>query len=426
LKTLIESLLRRALDALPETMVPGDARDIEIEVQRAREARHGDFATNVAMQLAGSARRNPRELALALTQALPRHPSLDKVEIAGAGFINFFLKDVAYHAEIGQLFDGGADYGKSRIGAGRRVLVRLVLASPATPLHVDHGRQAAYGAVLSNLLEATGHRVIRDCRVQDEAGQDAAIPADIENELAEFGLTFESTFNETGERGFERLLCVCGADHQTRSARRRADLVANPPECIEMYPVQFVTLLRGGGRAPVSTRTGEFVTLRALRAEVGNDAARLFYVMRSNDQHLDFDLELAKARSNDNPLYGIQYAHARVSSVRRQLTERGLAHDAARGLASLGRLAEREAQALVKRLCSFTERLEYSALYRAPQAFVRYLSDLARDFDAYYRAFPFIVEDAAMRDARLTLAFATGTVIHNGLTLLCVSAPDIL
>jgi arginyl-tRNA synthetase len=193
-----------------------------------------------------------------------------------------------------------------------------------------------------------------------------------------------------------------------------------------MGPVQAVTLLRGGRRTPMSTRPGEFVTLRALRAEVGNDAARLFYVMRSNDQHLDFDLELAKARSNDNPLYGIQYAHARVSSVRRQLTERGLAHDAARGLASLGRLAEREAQALVKRLCSFTERLEYSALYRAPQAFVRYLSDLARDFDAYYRAFPFIVEDAAMRDARLTLAFATGTVIHNGLTLLCVSAPDIL
>jgi arginyl-tRNA synthetase len=174
----------------------------------------------------------------------------------------------------------------------------------------------------------------------------------------------------------------------------------------------------------MSKRSGDYVTLRDLRKEVGDDAARLFYVMRSNDQHLDFDLELAKARSNDNPVYYIQYAHARVASVMRQLAERGLAHDPAAGLRALASLSEPQETLLIKRLSSFPELIQQSAQKRAPHALVHYLRDLANDFHTYYSAHQFIVEDPALRDARLCLALATRTVIQNGLGLLGVSAPD--
>jgi arginyl-tRNA synthetase len=166
------------------------------------------------------------------------------------------------------------------------------------------------------------------------------------------------------------------------------------------------------------------VTLRDLRKEVGNDAARLFYVMRSNDQHLDFDLELAKARSNDNPVYYIQYAHARVSSVLRQLRERGIAYDRARGLGSLARLTEPQERELTKRVAAFPELIQQCALQRAPHTLVHYLRDLANDFHTYYSAHQFIVEDADLRDARIGLALAAQAVIRNGLGLLGVSAPD--
>jgi arginyl-tRNA synthetase len=188
--------------------------------------------------------------------------------------------------------------------------------------------------------------------------------------------------------------------------------------------VQFVSLYRGGEKAQMSTRSGEFVTLRDLRKEVGNDAARLFYVMRSNDQHLDFDLELATARSNDNPVYYIQYAHARVASVLRQMQERGLAHDPAHGNASLSKLAEPQELQLIKRVSAFPEVIRQCAVQRAPHTLVHYLRDLANDFHTNYSAHQFIVEDAGLRDARLNLAMATQTVIRNGLALLGVSAPD--
>jgi arginyl-tRNA synthetase len=174
----------------------------------------------------------------------------------------------------------------------------------------------------------------------------------------------------------------------------------------------------------MSTRSGEFVTLRELRKEVGNDAARLFYVMRSNDQHLDFDLELAKSRSNDNPVYYIQYAHARVASVKRQMQERGLAHDAARGLAALKLLIEPQELQLIKRVSAFPEIVQQCAVQRAPHSLVHYLRDLANDFHTYYSAHQFLIEDAALRDARVALALAAQIVIRNGLRLLGVSAPD--
>jgi arginyl-tRNA synthetase len=584
LKTLIETLLRQALAALPETLVPAAYRDIEIEVERTRDASHGDFATNVAMRLAKAARQNPRKIAEAVRAALPAHPAVSKTEIAGAGFINFFLDENSYRAEIGRILAQGGSYGRSERGLGKSVLVEFVSANPTGPLHVGHGRGAAFGATVANLLEAVGFRVAREYYVNDAGrqmeilaastwlryleicGERFAFPAngyrgeyllaiaqdlhaaegtalvrspaeifrdlppdepqggdketyidavivrarellgdaafrrvldhalsailgDIREDLAEFGVTFDSWFSERSliddgsidravakleerghaylkdgalwfrstdfgdekdrvmvrengiktyfssdiafvfnkrERGFEHLLYVWGADHHGYIARLRAGLVAlgGPPECFEVRLVQFVTLFRGGEKAQMSTRSGEFVTLRALREEVGNDAARLFYVMRSNDQHLDFDLELAKARSNDNPVYYIQYAHARVASVKRQLVERGLVYDPARGAAALGSLSEPQEIKLIKRLASFPETVEYCALQRAPHALVHYLRDLANDFHTYYSAHQFLVEDEALRDARLSLALATQTVIRNGLALLGVSAPD--
>jgi arginyl-tRNA synthetase len=584
LKTLIEALLKRALDSLPEDLVAGTARGVGIEVENTRDAQHGDFASNLAMRLGKATRQNPRKVAQALVAALPSSDAIDKVEIAGAGFINFFLKSGAYTLEIAKVFKDGESYGRSLMGAGRRVQVEFVSANPTGPLHVAHGRHAAFGASVSNLLEAVGYEVEREYYINDAGRQtdilavsawlrylercgehfafpsnayvgeylvavgeklfaaagtalkhaasevfkdlppdepqggdkdvyidalmtraraligDAAfervlktsldgIVGDIREDLAEFGVTFDCWFSERSlsdsgaidrsidtlkksghaylrdgalwfkstdlgdekdrvivrdngiktyfasdiayvlnklERGFEHLIYIWGADHHGYIARLRAALVAlgGPPERFEVLLMQIVSLFRGGEKAKMSKRSGDYVTLRDLRKEVGNDAARLFYVMRSNDQHLDFDMELAKSRSNENPVYYIQYAHARVSSVLRQLKERGLAHDIEHGIASFAKLTEPQEQQLIKRISAYPEVVKQCAVQRAPHSLVHYLRDLANDFHTYYSAHQFIVEDSGSRDARLDLALATQTVIRNGLKLLGVSAPD--
>jgi arginyl-tRNA synthetase len=228
------------------------------------------------------------------------------------------------------------------------------------------------------------------------------------------------------ERGFEHLFDAFGADHHGYQARVRAGLVAmgHPADSLEVKLLQFVTLYRGNEKAQMSTRSGEFVTLRQLRGEVGNDAARFFYVMRSHDQHLDFDLELAKSHSNDNPVYYIQYAHARVCSVMRQLIEKGHVYDAAQGRASVARLGETHELALLTSLSRYPEVVELAAEQRAPHTLVHYLRDLANDFHTYYNAHTFIVEDAPLRNARLTLVLGLRQVVANGLALLGVSAPE--
>jgi arginyl-tRNA synthetase len=228
------------------------------------------------------------------------------------------------------------------------------------------------------------------------------------------------------ERGFDKLVDVLGADHHGYVARVRAGLVAmgEPGDSLEVRLVQFVTLYRGGEKVQMSTRSGEFITLRELRREVGNDAARFFYVMRSNDQHLDFDLQLATSRSNENPVYYIQYAHARVCSVFRQMREKGFEHDAARGRSAVARLVEPHEQALLASLSRFPEVVEMAALQRAPHALVHYLRELANDFHTYYNAHQFLVDDAELRDARLTLIQGLRQVVRNGLGLLGVSAPE--
>ncbi len=584
MKTLIEKLLREALATLPEDLLPPALRDAGVEVERTRDAQHGDFASNLAMQLAKATRQNPRKVAQALLAALPSHPDIARVEIAGAGFINFFLKESAYRAAIGRVLEEGAAYGRSQFGGGRSVLVEFVSANPTGPLHVGHGRHAAFGATLANLLDAVGYRVAREYYINDagrqmeilaastwlryleQCGEHFEFPAngyrgayivdiaaelhrtcgnslrhgaadvfdglppdapaggdkdvyidavigrarqligeaafrrvldlalegilgDIREDLAEFGVTFDSWYSERSlsdsgavdraiqtlesaghayrkdgalwfkstdygdekdrvmvrengvktyfasdiafilnkrERGFEHLLYIWGADHHGYITRLRAGLIAlgGPPGCFEVRLVQFVSLFRGGEKAQMSTRSGEFVTLRDLRREVGNDAARLFYVMRSNDQPLDFDLELAKARSNDNPVYYIQYAHARVASVLRQLADRGIPHDIEQGAASLERLGEPQETLLIKRLVTYPEIVQQCAVQRAPHTLVHYLRDLANDFHAFYSAHQFIVDDAGLRDARLNLALAAQIVIRNGLGLLGVAAPD--
>ena len=584
MKTLIEKLLRQALATLPDDLLPASLKGSGVEIERTRDAQHGDFASNIAMQLGKATRQNPRKLAQALLAGVPPHEAIAKVEIAGAGFLNFFVKEGAYRAEIGRVLDEGAGYGKSHFGQDHSVLVEFVSANPTGPLHVGHGRHAAFGATVANLLEAVGYKVAREYYINDagrqmeilavstwlryleQCGERFAFPAngyrgeyivaiaaelyrtagnslrrdaaevfgtlpldepqggdkdvyidavivrarqligesafrrvldlalsgilrDIREDLAEFGVTFDSWYSERSlsdsgavdravqaltkaghayvkdgalwfkstdygdekdrvmvrdngiktyfasdiafvlnkrERGFEHLLYIWGADHHGYITRLRAGLIAlgGPPECFEVRLVQFVSLFRRGEKAQMSTRSGEFVTLRDLRREVGNDAARLFYVMRSNDQHLDFDLELAKARSNDNPVYYIQYAHARVASVKRQLEDRGIAHDAVHGSASLARLAEPQEAALIKRLVTYPEIVQQCAVQRAPHTLVHYLRDLANDFHTYYSAHQFIVDDGELRDARLNLAFAAQIVIRNGLGLLGVSAPD--
>lgn len=583
MKHLIETLVREALAALPEDLRPAPEHTAGAVIERTRDANHGDFATNVALQLAKTARRKPRELADAIVRALPSSDLIARVEIAGPGFINFFMTPAALQQELLRVHAEGGAYGRSTLGGGRRVMVEFVSANPTGPLHVGHGRHAAFGASLANLLDAAGFVVHREYYINDagrqmeilaasvwlryleacgeqftfpsngyrgdyirpiadklvaRAGRSLVRPAaevfsnlppdapegdkdvyidavivrareligdsgfrqafdlalddiigDIRDDLEEFGVRYDCWFSERSladngaidralellrrngvvyekdgaqwfratdfgdekdrvvvrengiktyfasdiayhlqkrERGFEQLIDVLGADHHGYVARVRAGLVAmgQPGDCLEVRLVQFVTLYRGGEKAQMSTRSGEFITLRELRREVGNDAARFFYVMRSNDQHLDFDMQLASSRTNENPVYYIQYAHARVCSVLRQMSEKGLQYDAARGRDSLHRLTEAHEQALLTSLSRYPEVIESAALARAPHALVHYLRELANDFHAYYNAHQFLVEDAALRDARLVLITGLRQVISNGLALLGVCAPE--
>jgi len=583
LKAELEQLLLASLTRLAGGVLPEMPAVDAVVVERTRDAQHGDFASNVALRLAKAARRNPRELASAIAAALPESPLLARTEVAGAGFINFHLAPQAYARELSAIHAEGAAYGESRLGGGERVLVEFVSANPTGPLHVGHGRQAAYGATLANILTAAGYEVSREYYINDagrqmdilavsawvrylelsgealpfpengyrgdyvrslaqqlrtaagealrrpaarllaglpadapggdkEAYIDALIArareligsegfrrvlqlalaemlADIRNDLSEFGVRFdqwtsEREFAESGaigqalavlergghlyrqdgalwfratafgdekdrvvvrengqktyfasdlayhfakrERGFARLIDVLGADHHGYVARVRAGLAAmgQPGESLEAPLIQFVSLYRGAEKIPMGKREAQFVTLRQLRTEVGNDACRFFYLTRSHDQPLDFDLELAKSRTNENPVYYIQYAHARVSSVMKQLAARGLSFDRAAGLAAASALDSAHEQAVLHSLTRYPEIIEQAAVSRAPHALVHYLRDLANVFHTYYNAEQFIVDDPQLRNARLALVLGVQQVVRNGLTLLGVSAPE--
>jgi len=584
LKQDIEQLLHAALARLKGSLLPADTPLTTLGLERTRDAANGDFATNIAMRLAKAAGKAPRELAQAIVAALEPSPAVSRVEIAGAGFINFFLAGAAQSDVVRRIHELGDAFGRNGTGGGRKVLVEFVSSNPTGPLHVGHGRHGAYGASVANLLEANGYAVHREYYINDAGRQvdiiavsvwlrylqacgeelrfpengykggyvreiaaqllqqadqmlvrpegqvfgnlppdepeggnketyiDALIArakeligdadfrdiaqlalktiiADMEDDLREFGVVYDRWYSEASlsdngaidralerlrkqnhvyekdgalwfratafgdekdrvvvrengvktyfasdiayhlekrERGFELLLDILGSDHHGYTARVRAGLQAmgEPPDSLEVQLVQFVSLFRGGEKVPMSTRAGEFVTLRQLRAEVGNDAARFFYVMRGHDQPLDFDLELAKSRSNDNPVYYIQYAHARVASVLRQLAAKGHQYDGTLALASLDTLSSPHESALLTALSRYPELIQLAGTNRAPHALVHYLRDLANSFHTYYNAEQFIVEDAPLRNARLALALATQQVVRNGLSLLGVSAPE--
>jgi len=228
------------------------------------------------------------------------------------------------------------------------------------------------------------------------------------------------------ERGFDRVIDIWGADHHGYVPRIKGALQAlgDDPAKLDVLLVQFAILYRGGERMQMSTRSGEFVTLRELRKEVGRDAARFFYIMRRCEQHLDFDLDLAKSQSSDNPVYYVQYAHARICSVLRQAADKGLAVEPSPGVTNLDRLTETHEQDLLKTLARYPELVEEAALSEEPHQITHYLRDLANGLHTYYNAHPFLVPDAALRDARLKLILATRQVLRNGLNLIGVSAPE--
>jgi arginyl-tRNA synthetase len=584
MKKRLENLLHGAVSVLKANgELPPDI-DPTIMVERARDAQHGDFASNLAMTLAKTARCNPRQLAEKIVAALPHDGVIAKLEIAGPGFINFFLDPTAQHRIISDIHEAGHEFGKSAVGAGRRVQVEFVSANPTGPLHVGHGRGAAYGAVVANLLAAAGFEVHREYYVNDagrqmdilaasvwlryleecgevltfpsngyrgeyvrtiawdlhkQAGEKYRRPAaevmadippdepqggdkelhidalvarakallgaedyrivfdaglnsildDIRQDLEEFGVHYDEWFSErsladTGaigraleklqeagylyekdgatwfassrlgdekdrvvvrengqmtyfasdiayhlnklERGFDQIINIWGADHHGYIPRVKAAIKAlgGAPERLDVLLVQFAVLYRGEEKVQMSTRSGEFVTLRQLRNEVGKDAARFFYVMRKSDQHMDFDLKLATSRTNENPVYYVQYAHARICSVFRQLDEKGWKRDLVGGMNHLALLTETHESALINTLSRYPEVVEQSALQHEPHHLVHYLRELAYEFHTYYNAHQFLVDDKALRDARLNLIAAVRQVIGNGLSLLDVSAPE--
>ncbi|MEI7838930.1 MAG: arginine--tRNA ligase [Methylococcaceae bacterium] len=583
MKKQLETLISQAVAALKaQEILPADLNPT-VHIERTRDTAHGDFATNIALMLAKPAKTNPRQLAEQIIAALPINEAISKVEIAGAGFINFFMNSNAQYQVIADIHAAGRLFGKSQIGAGKKVQVEFVSANPTGPLHVGHGRGAAYGSVVGNLLTATGFDVHREYYVNDAGRQmdilatsvwlryleasgetfifpsnayrgdyvrdiaqklvnqhgkkfahsseivfadlpldepeggdkeiyiDALISRakellnadyrvvfdtglndildDIKDDLAEFGTTYNQWFSERSlmddgsidkalavlksnnylyekdgaiwfksselgdekdrvvirdngqptyfasdiayhwnklERGFDVLIDIWGADHHGYIPRVRAALTALGADAtkLNVLLVQFASLWRGEEKVSMSTRSGEFVTLRELRDEVGRDAARFFYVMRRSEQHMDFDLELAKSKSNENPVFYVQYAHARVCSVFRQLGEKGFTQDVALGMANLAELTAEHETALLTTLARYPEVIERAATQYEPHLIINYLRELATDFHTYYNAHQFLVESDTVRNARLNLIAAIRQVLVNGLTLLGIGAPE--
>lgn len=584
-QTQVLGLLRAAL-----AKIAPDARDLALALDRPKQASHGDYASNIALQLARQLKQPPRAIAQALVEAMPPSADIADVEVAGAGFINFRLRSEARLRIVRSILAQGAGFGRSESGGGRTIQVEFVSANPTGPLHVGHGRGAAYGACIANILDAVGYVVTREYYVNDagrqmdilalstwlrylehggaaiafpsnayqgeyvrtmasrlharhaqkymrDAGEvestsvrllvhsrrhldadgtevsdaeqtlDALIAtakqllgsdyaevhrfaldeqlSDCRQDLEEFGVTFDCWFSEQSlyangkveravarleeaghtyvhegalwfrstsfgdekdrvirrengvytyfasdiayhldkfDRGFERVIDVWGADHHGYIPRVKGALQASGADAERLHValVQFAVLYRGAEKVSMSTRAGQFVTLRELRGEVGNDAARFFYVLRKSDQHLDFDLDLAKSQSLDNPVYYLQYAHARISSV---LANWG--GDAALlSSADLGLLKQEHEAALARRLAEYPEIVGAAARELSPHLIAFYLRDLCADFHSYYNAVPFLVEEQPLRLARLALVAAVRQTLRNGLSLLGVSAPE--
>tara|TARA_B110000093_G_scaffold16419_1_gene15173 strand:- start:552 stop:2300 length:1749 start_codon:yes stop_codon:yes gene_type:complete len=580
MKEQLQNLLTKCIGDLIDQGVISEMPS-KIRLDHTKDKSHGDYATNVALMLAKQANVNPKELAQTIIKQLGVAEFIEKTEIAGPGFINFFLSSESSSSVINEIIDSGKGYGVSNIGADQSVLLEYVSANPTGPLHVGHGRGAAYGATVSNLLRTVGFKVDNEYYVNDAgrqmdiltvsiflrylelSGEKVRFPdngyqgsyikdivgriserygdafqiestlvfdgickdgldggdkeshideliarsknllgADfksifevgiesilngIKEDLADFGVVFEKWFSEQSlidnglakssidklqkskhvytkdgalwfrtteygdekdrvvvrdngihtyfasdiayhlekfERGYDKVINVWGADHHGYIARVKASIAAfnHDPEKLEIILVQFANLYRGGKKVQMSTRSGSFVTLEDLRNEVGNDAARFFYILRKSEQHMDFDLDLAKSKTNENPVFYIQYAYARISSVFRQVQDKGINFNH-KG-ADLSLLLEESEKTILRELNRYKGIIESSALQYEPHQLAYYLRDLAAYFHSYYNACPFILEDQNLTQARLSLIYATKQVLENGLHILGVSAPD--
>ncbi len=584
MKQTIELLLKQALSLLQQSgRIPADI-EVEVKVDNAKDSAHGDYASNLALILAKPCRQAPRQIAELLIANLGSNTFIEKIEIAGAGFINFFILPSARALVISEILSKGSEFGRSSFGHGQKILIEFVSANPTGPLHVGHGRGAAFGATLVNVLRAAGYNVDSEYYVND-AGRQMNILAvsvwlrylelanepvvfpinaykgeyvyeiaqqlwteyntkyahawsdivndlpadepqggdkeiyidsliekarsllglqgfvlfhqhalntvldDIKEDLAEFGVHFNNWFSEHSllengsiekgiqalkkgghtfekegalwfkatdfgdekdrvlirangqttyfasdvayhwnkyDRGYDRVIDIFGADHHGYVTRVRSAVTAlgHDQNALDVLLVQFAILYRGNERVQMSTRSGSFVTLRELREEVGNDAARFFYVARKPEQHMDFDLDLAKSESNDNPVYYIQYAHARICSVLRQLKERDLSWDRTIGLESVNLLEQQHEVALISLLCRYSEVIEAAAATCEPHCLAYYLRELANGLHSYYNAVQLLCEQKELRYARLCLLESVRQVLSNGLDLLGVSAPE--
>jgi arginyl-tRNA synthetase len=541
--------ITEALTRIVRTTFP-DAPLSATLVERPRDASHGDYATNAALALAKAARRNPRELAQRFAGDLQAALAdlVESVDVAGPGFINMRLTSGARQQVVDAILAAGDRYGESAARAGERVLVEFVSANPTGPLHVGHGRQAALGDAIANLLESQGAQVTREfyyndagqqienlamsvrARAREILGESGEFPedgyrgeyirelaqryleevgndlSDIEpirrfavaelrkeqdRDLAAFGVRFDRFYLESSlyadgrvdatvarlvaagvtyehqgalwlrttsfgddkdrvmrksdggytyfvpdiayhvtkfERGFERAINVQGSDHHGTIARVRAGLQALGVGVAPNYPDyvlhKMVTVMRGGEEVKISKRAGSYVTLRDLIDEAGRDAVRFFLVSRKADSEFVFDIDLARSQSEENPVYYVQYAHARVASV---LKQAGMPVDEARARlrgADLSSLESRYETPLLRRLADFPDEVALAARELAPHQLTFYLKDLAQEFHSYYNAERFLVDDLRIRSARLALIVAVGQVLRNGLTLLGIGAPD--
>jgi arginyl-tRNA synthetase len=552
MKNKLASLIANSIAVCTNKGLLPDIRLPQIEIEVPANADHGDYASNIAMVLASPARQNPRKIAQAIQENLDDSEGiLEKIQIAGPGFLNFVVKDDLWRQILRKILDEKEEYGCLNIGGGKKVQVEFVSANPTGPLHIGHARGAVVGDVLSSLLETSGYLVSKEYYINDAGNQmnnlgksvlyryrellgekidfpencykgdyikeiaseiikgedrhyltqneeetisyfnavaGGVILEDIKKDLMDFGVSFGCYFSEKelykdkgvgnlldslqkqgfiysdGEtlwfkttaygdekdrvvirkngdptyfaadiayhqnkfaRGFDILIDIWGADHHGYMPRLWAAIQAlgHDKNDLKIILVQLVNLLRAGEPVAMSTRAGEFVTLREVLDEVGKDAARYHFLMRRSDSHLDFDLEVAKKQSNENPVFYVQYAHARICSIIRMAKERGMSCPACEN-ADLSLLAEPEERTLIKMLARYSEMLEGAARTLEVHRITFYLNELAGAFHSYYNKNKVVTDDAALSAARLVLVDAVRIVLANALKILGVNAPE--